>query len=140
MSKKKVNKEKFQKLEQLRQNSEREYDRVMIYLSAGGIVVALYIYDKLYQLQLVDKITVCNIKILKVLFIFQIIGFILSILTMLISHLFSAKTMNYLQHGHNDEGHKYESLVKRLNVSSLIAFIFAFLVSLVILSIGVLNG
>ena len=91
-------------------------------------------------MELIDNIIFCNVSVLKYLLFLPIISFLTSILTMLLSHYYSAKTMNYLQYGHNVDGKKYESKVKKLNIISPVSLIIAICFSIIILLLGVFYG
>jgi hypothetical protein len=98
----------------IRDYSEEQYDKLIIYLSAGALIITI---------GFVKDILDINKAIDKRMLILSWVCFILSILLMLLSHRTAVISMNYELKDQNKISDRWDLLTKILNWTSFLSLI-----------------
>ena len=111
----------------MRDYAQEEFDKLIVYLSSGGLVLTVgFVKD------LVDLSEVCW----KFLLILSWAGFIISLILILLSHRSAIKSSTLELGGKEDESDDQDQKTERLNLFSFIVLIVAIIVFVVFISIN----
>ncbi len=115
----------------LRNQSSREFDKLIVYLAAGGLTLTVAFTNNL-----VDLSTAQN----KWLLLVGWIAFIITLVLILISQRTSTKSMDLEMEGKEDDSNRYNCITDLLNVLSTISLILGIICFLIFISINLIYG
>ncbi|MDA3928151.1 MAG: hypothetical protein PF541_04290 [Prolixibacteraceae bacterium] len=110
----KKRKEYIETIKSIREYSEREFDRLIVYLASGGLVFSSGFVTDIIK---IEEST--NTLLLKLSWIL----FTVSLIVILTSHLTAKKAMSFEMVKKKKKSDKWDSVTKTLNSTSFIALI-----------------
>jgi hypothetical protein len=116
-------------IREIRDYAQEEFDKLIVYLSSGGLVLTVGFVKDLVDL---------SSAFWKFLLILSWSGFIISLILILLSHRSAIKASTLELKGLNDESDDQDHKTERLNFSSFIVLITAVIIFVVFISINLL--
>lgn len=127
----KMNDERYRTLLELRNQSSREFDRLIVYLAAGGLGLTVAFTD--------DLINLSTAKFKWLLF-GTWTAFIITLVLNLISQLTSTKTMDLEMEEEEFRSDFYNEVTKWLNILSIVFLVVGICFFLIFIALNLIHG
>lgn len=126
-----MNDERYKVLLELRNQSSREFDKLIVYLAAGGLGLTVAFTNDLVDL---------STAVLKWLLLGTWLAFVLALILNLISQLTSTKTMDLEMEEKECRSDFYNEVTSWLNILSILFLVLGVFFFLIFIAINLIYG